>query len=216
MHKLSIRLSVALLTFLLGVCAAVAWLAGRSREEGPHVIIPDEKWVNIFFEAPGFGSKSINNLTAEANLPNLRTILLPEDDLEVRVWVGFGVRGVDGLILRRSADRWIGIHLHGMAERPPYPFHQEILAPPKSGWETAWLKLKDAGILTLPDSSSIQCDPRGVDGTSYVVEGNMNKTYRTYRYHDPNYGKCDEAKQMMKIGEIIDEEFGLEEFSVKE
>ena len=179
-------------------------------------MIPDAGWVPIFFEATGFGTKSINQLTNDANLPSLRTVLLPDDDLEARVWVGFGVRGVDGLMLRRSDGRWSAIHLHGMSERPPFPNSQETLVAPRSGWETAWQRLRDAGILTLPDAATLQCDPGGVDGTSYVVEINVNKTYRTYRYHDPNYAKCDEAKQMARIGEIIADEFGLEEFRLGE
>jgi predicted TIM-barrel enzyme len=34
-------------------------------------------------------------------------------------------------------------------------------------------------------------------------------------YDNPNYAKCNEAKQMIKIGDIIVEEFGVREFSIK-
>ena len=216
MPKLSTRLTVALLTFLLGTAVTLIWIIGHSHERGPRVVVPDDKWVSIFFEKAGFGSKSINELTAEADLPSLQTVLLPDNDLEVRVWVGFGLRGVDGLVIRRSGDQWSAIHLHGMAEHPPYPFYREALTVPKSGWETAWRKLTNAGILTLPDASAIQCEPGGPDGTSYVVETNVNKIYRTYKYHNPEYAKCDEAEQMIRIREVIADEFGLKEFNAKE
>jgi hypothetical protein len=44
------------------------------------------------------------------------------------------------------------------------------------------------------------------------VEVNKDKAYRTYMYDHPNHAKCDEAKQMLKVGEIIAEEFGVGEF----
>lgn len=77
-----------------------------------------------------------------------------------------------------------------------------------------WRELTDSGLLTLPDAASIQCDPRGKDGTSYVVEINMNRTYRTYMYRDPQYANCNEAKQMLRIGKIITDELGLKEFDL--
>lgn len=215
MRKPSIHLHVALFIFILGVCLTGGLLVSCTHQQEPRVIIPSENWVPIFFEATGAASKSINEVTKEANLPRLRTTLLPNDDLEIRVWIGFGLQGVDGLVLRRSSTRWSGIHLHGMGERPPFPSFQQKLEMPKSGWEIMWQRLTNAGMLTLPDAAAVECDPGGKDGTSYVVEINMNKTYRTYMYHDPDYAKCNEAKQVLKIGEIIGEEFGLDEFRIK-
>jgi hypothetical protein len=213
MHRLT---AIALLTLLVGVGAAAAWFIKHSPKQEPRVLIPDADWVPILFESTGLASKSINERTKEANLRSLRTTLLPDDDLEVRVWTGFGVLGVDGFILRRSSNQWSAIYLNGMAERPPFPNSQIALEAPKSGWEPAWQRLVDAGIVTLPDASALGCDTRGKDGTSYVVEINMNKSYRTYSYHDPNYSKCEEAKKMVKIRELIAHEFGLTNFRMIE
>jgi hypothetical protein len=55
----------------------------------------------------------------------------------------------------------------------------------------------------------VGCRVGGRDGMSYVVEINSDRTYRTYMYDNPFYAKCDEAKRMMKIGEIVADEFGL-------
>lgn len=175
--------------------------------------IPDQNWVPQIFERTGIASKPINQRAAESNLPLLKTVVLPNSDLEIRVWVGFGITGVDGLVLRRSADQWSAIHLHGMARREPFPNSQENLGSPKSGWQQLWKQLSDAGVLTLVDSFSIECNPGVLDGKSYVVETNTNRTYRTYAYPNPRYAKCEQAKQMVKIGEIISTEFGLDEFS---
>jgi hypothetical protein len=175
------------------------------RKEDLRLLIPNDTWEPIYF-------RSINERTGEANVPSLRTVVLPEGDFEVRVWAGFGLYGIDGLILRRSADRWSAVHLHGMSGRPPLGKYERELDAPKSGWPNAWQRLVDAGVLTLPDSSSIKCDSGINDGKSYVVEVNKDRVYRTYQYDNPDYAKCAEAKQMIKIGEVLAEEFGLEEF----
>ncbi|HKO60487.1 MAG TPA: hypothetical protein VJV03_04950 [Pyrinomonadaceae bacterium] len=195
---------------------SVGCLAHCTRVQEPRLEIPNEAWVPIFFEGTGAASKPINELTREAKLPSLRTIRMRGDDLEVRVWVGFGLQGVDGLVLRRSSNQWSAIHLHGMADRPPFPSSQQKLDAPKSGWEAAWRKLVEAGILTLPDASELRCRTYIKDGTSYIVETNMNSTYRTYLYDNPKYARCNEARQMIRIGEMIGDEFSLDNFMIKD
>lgn len=216
MSRPRITFLAALLTILLGIGASVACFKNGLRNEEPRVTIPNEDWVRVYFEAQGLASKSIDELTDEAHLPRLRTTKLPDSDLEVRVWVGFGVYGVDGLILRKSSHQWSAIHLHGMAEKPPFPNSKESLAPPKSGWETAWQRLTEGKILELPDASEVGCRTYIKDGVGYVVEISMNKVYRTYMYDNPKYAKCHEAKKMIRLGEIIADEFDLDEFKPTE
>ena len=223
MRKLTICLIVALLTFLLGITAATVWLAKRQsvvsepqknvvtvtpEKQGLSLNIPRATWEPIFFE-------SINERASVAKLPNLRTALLPNNDLEVRIWVGFGLTALEGLVLRRVDSQWSATHLEGIHSRLPKSEYQKRLQTPKSGWDASWQRLIDAGILTLPDASEVQCNAGVLDGMSYVIEINMNKTYRTYMYDNPNYAKCNEAKQMIKIGDIRVEEFGVRDFSIK-
>lgn len=66
----------------------------------------------------------------------------------------------------------------------------------------------DAGVLSLPDAGSIGCQVGGLDGISYVVETNMDKTYRTYMYDNPQFASCKEAKQIIEIVDILADEFG--------
>jgi hypothetical protein len=203
---LSTRIIVAALTFLIGISAATAWLFSRAPEQELRVSIPDERWVHIWFESTSMDTKSINEITSEAGLPNLRTTVLPGDDLEVRVWVDASEYG-RAFILRRSAGQWSAIRLRGMLRGQQLQKH-EVCAAPRSGWGGAWVRLVDAGILTLPDAAGIQCRAGVLDGVGYVVEVSTDKTYRTYMYDTPLYAKCDEAKQMIKIADIIEEEFG--------
>ena len=222
MSRIGNRFIVALVTFLLGVAITTVFLINRSTVtnttpqidaaqtgQAPRLLLPDDNWEPRFF-------RIINEHTSEANLPSLRTVALSGDDLEVRVWVGFGVFGEDALILRRTGGQWSALHLHGMAVRPPFVQSLNTLAAPRSGWEKAWERLENSGILTLPDAAAVLCNSLGLDGTYNVVETNVNRTYRTYRYANPNPPKCREARQMIEIGEIIAEEFSLNEFKISE
>ena len=179
---------------------------GQNRETVPRAT-PESRWEPIFF-------KAINDHTSQAGVPELRTVLLTGEDFEVRVWVGFGVNGEDGIILRRTSNQWSAVHLHGMAERPPFVRSVSNLETPRSGWKGAWQRLTEAGILTLPDALVAGCNTHIFDGAKYVVELNKDKRYRTYMYDNPTYSRCSEAKQMLKIGEIIAEEFTLREFKI--
>jgi hypothetical protein len=50
---------------------------------------------------------------------------------------------------------------------------------------------------------------------SYVVEYNRDGIYRTYLYDNPNYAKCDEAKRMIEIGNLIAGEFNVAEMATR-
>jgi hypothetical protein len=166
-------------------------------------------------------NKNFNERLSKVNLPSLRTVTLPEnDDFEVRVWIGFGQHGEDCFILRYLSGNWSAMHLEGMAEAPPFPNSLRPLSSPKSGWNNAWKKLTNAGILVLPNSEEVNCIPGIKDGVGYAVEYNKDMIYRTYHYPNPwydrppHYNRCNEAKQIILIGKIIGEEFGLELFDL--
>jgi hypothetical protein len=171
--------------------------------------IPKDGWEPIFFVA-------INERAKIANLKTLRADALPENEIEVRVWHGFGLTALEGFGLKRAAGKWSAIHLDGIHPRLPRSEYQRALQAPKSGWELCWQRLEEAGILTLPDAAAIGCSAMINDGMSYVVEFNSKGTYRTYLYDNPSYAKCNEAKQMIKIGNIISEEFGVSEMATNE
>lgn len=207
-RKLSTRLLIATFTFLIGIFAS-PWLLHLSPKQEFRVSIPDHRWVHIWFELTGLETKSLNEITHEAELPNLRAAALPGDDLEVRVWV-LGRQQSRALIVRRTAGRWSGIHLRGILTGQKIE-KREILSAPHSGWEGAWARLEGAGILILPDASEIQCRAGILDGIGYVVEVSKDRTYRTYMYDNPEYANCDDAKQMIKIADIIQDEFGWQD-----
>lgn len=201
MRNLKTRLIVALLTFVLGIATVTAWLLYLpSNNQEVHIILPNARWEPLFF-------KEINAVGEFAGLTELRRTRLAEGDVEVRVWWGFGLEPLEGVVLKRVGGQWSATHLKGDCYYKPQKTYRKDLRPPKSGWESYWKQLVDAGILTLPDASEVNCNVGGLDGGSYVVEINKDKTYRTYMYDLPTEAKCNEAKQMVKIGDIMFEEF---------
>jgi len=74
----------------------------------------------------------------------------------------------------------------------------------------------EMGITTLPDAEAIGCSPSVLDGMSYVVELNNERTYRTYLYDNPSYAKCEQAKRMISIGNFIAAEFGVPEMATRD
>jgi len=149
---------------------------------------------------------AINERAKAANLRPLNSMNLNGDDLEFRVWVGFGKKPLEGFVIRRANDQWEGTFLESMnaTTRPPY---RRELSSPVMGWEFLWSELVDSGLLTLPDASQFQ---GGVDGTSYLVELKKDGFYRTYFYGNPNYQEWKEARQMLKIADLLYTRFGVE------
>lgn len=173
-----------------------------SKRQELRLNIPKATWEPIFF-------RSIDERARQGRLETLRVRALPGDDFEVRVWHGFGLTLLEGFVLKRSGAQWSAIHLRGIPRNKRPQEFQKTLQPPKSGWDKSWQRLQDAGILSLPDAFAIDCSPMDVDGMSYVVEYNRDGIYRTYMYDNPDNAKCDEAKRMIEIGNMIAEEFNL-------
>ena len=111
--------------------------------------------------------------------------------------------------------QWSAIHLDGVTRNVATNESKRNLQSPKSGWDACWQQLQDAGILTLSDAAAIGCSAMVNDGMSYVVEYNRDGIYRTYLYDNPDYAKCNEAKRMINVGNIISEEFGVPEMATK-
>ncbi len=169
--------------------------------------VPNDTWEKIFFE-------SINERARIAHLGTLR-VALPKDDLELRVWNGFGLTALEGFVLRRHNGEWSAIHLDGIHSGLPKREYQKQLSAPKSGWDNVWRKLLEMGVTTLPDAAEIGCSTGALDGMSYVVEFNYELTYRAYLYDNPSYARCEQAKRMIRIGNFIADEFGVPEMATR-
>ena len=217
MIRTSAQLTITLLIFLISIIHAIFYVhnKGSAQQQSNvtdvahqdaqklHLSIPNASWEPIFF-------KSLETRIKQINLPRLRAIVLPnKDDLEVRFWIDVLPSRLDGVILRRINNEWSAIRIQGTSERQDFPLSQKQLAVPKSGWDGAWKKLLGAGVMTLPDASEVNCNVIMIDGLAFVIETNFNWSYRTYAYGNPQIAKCNEAKQIISIAQIIFDEFAL-------
>ncbi|MDQ6787025.1 MAG: hypothetical protein M3033_09480 [Acidobacteriota bacterium] len=208
MYKFSIRFSIVILTFFIGIFAAAHWFYNQEAQQ-VQIILLVSSGDSIYF-------KEINQATNLGGLTQLRKTYLGKDDIEVRVWRGFGLSPLEGVILKRTNGEWLALHIKTDHYAEPKQAEVKQLSPPKSGWESFWKQLVDKEILTLRQSSENECDIPGNDEMGYVIEINQDKTYRNYSY--PVSGKCREAKQTKDIGEFIGLEFdsGREECKTTE
>ena len=130
--------------------------------------IPNATWVKIYFEG-------IDKIVERNSIYKLSENVLAEGDFEIRVWVGFGIYGNDGLILKRSSGgNWTATYLSEMSchleDKGKYKDRGKYnLESPKSGWEETWKKLVNAGVLTLPDSSEINYEDKADEDRKSVV-----------------------------------------------
>lgn len=154
--------------------------------------------------------KDIDKVTKKANLTSLRTKELPKSDFEVRIWFMPGPLGTDGLVLNRTQNIWVASYVHGLRAKHGSDEGLKNLPMPKSGWDTAWGRLVDAGLLTIVDASELNCDDAGKDTIVYFVETNVNGTYRPYSYSNLDAAKCEDAKKMIQVLKVLNEEFGLD------
>src|SRR5215471_12518791 len=127
-----------------------------------------------------------------SKLESLRSLSLPKDDLEVRVWYPFGLIKMQGFVLKQTSGKWSATHLVTIYQGLPRSKFQETLGPPKSGWEKCWRRLEKAGIMTLPDATEIDCNVFNIDGEGLLVETSRSGVYRDYLYSSPGYSKCRE------------------------
>lgn len=158
--------------------------------------IPKASWEKIYFEG-------INERTDEAGLKSLRKTTLDKDDLEVRIWIGFGITTLEGFILRRIKDQWSAIYITGNYKSDKFINRNINLEEPKEGWNQTWQKLLNAEILNLPDAESINCNEGATDGFSYVLELKKGQNYRTYMYESPDMLISEKCKENIKIQNII-------------
>ena len=203
-------LPVVLVAVLLLVIPAIVTcqpssnvLVGNVKQKGSEPkSADDDSWRAIFF-------KEINKRAKLAGLHRLDSARVAGDDLEVRVWIGFGLLPLEGFVLTRKGGRWSGLHLRPIGPGLSRENYRESLDSPNSGWNELWDRLTREGILTLPDSSRLKDEVIVFDGEHFVFEVAANGTYRTYRYSNPEVQKWPQAIHLLRMVETIRGEFNI-------
>ncbi|CAN5323010.1 hypothetical protein BH10ACI1_BH10ACI1_00480 [soil metagenome] len=161
-------------------------------------------------------------LPKKTGLLTLENRDLPNEDLEIRVW-RFSAFGDKDLIfvLERIKGNWSANLLERTIAKkdisknnPSVKSSRRNLGQPKAGWETFWQRLVDVEILTLPDGDEVGNEVC-IDCWNFVVETKVAGNYRVYDYHVPEFSQSREAQQMVKIINIISDEFNLDVFDHK-
>jgi hypothetical protein len=148
----------------------------------------------------------------------------PNSDLEIRLWrfAAFGDRNLV-FVLTRTNEVWSAkivqrmidqkIVLSNTSNKLQYAkYFQRKLENPKADWENFWQKLVDEKILTLPDGIEVGIEPFP-DSWEFVVETKVDNNYRNYSYLSPEvFEEIKEAQQMVKIINLVSDEFNLYDF----
>ena len=171
----------------LGITAALALLGilGCQRDTP----VPPEIWKPAYF-------LGIDSLTDRVNIPKLRDSKLPQGDIELRVWIGFGMARLQGLSINRNRGEWSAVYISETEDGLSGSIRE---TRPQTDWENFWMTLKKQGILTLPDQSELKSMVLVLDGESYVVEYFVDGDYRSYMYSNPDYQRGPEAKKIIEI-----------------
>ena len=172
-------------------------ISGQRRDMGDSSDY-NNRWKPFFF-------REINERARLAKLKDLRTAVLRNNDLELRLWIGFGPVALKGFVLKRRGSTWSATYLRSINRSVARNDYQKVLAAPKSGWEGLWKRLNDNGVLTLPGAteSGVQ------DGESFVVEIKTGSSYRTYMYNNPEAKGSSEGRNIIEIVQTIWDEFDV-------
>jgi hypothetical protein len=189
------RILLALLSFglLCGTATAQSrpWTAASS---GVIAVVPPDSGEHDFVPfAREYGQR--------LGLPDLRHATLAPDDLEVRLWSGFGLTGVHLLRLERQDGRWRATEFH------PDRVGSDSLGrafPDSVAWVQRWMRAIDAGLLALPAVPQ-RNDPRMIaDGHSFVVEYRLQDRYGTAGADNPAiYCSADDRQLLRVVGELL-------------
>lgn len=146
------------------------------------------------------------------NIKPLKTQELGTNDLEIRIWVGFGEPPEPvGFILEKKDEKWKAFYLSSNTKT-----NLKILSTPaKNDWNTFWQKLESKDILIIKDSMELGRDNGYTDASNIFVEIKQGSTYRNYSYvqRDLAANMNEEQKQswrkLIEICSIISDEFNI-------
>ena len=130
-----------------------------------------------------------------AGLSDLSKGTKAANELEVRLWYGFGLTGVDGFVLRRMGDRWTGETVTPIGRTTCY----ERRPTRQADWGVIWQQVRGSGLAGLPPKPSRDPKRLVLDGYSYVLEWWEGGRYRTFVYDNPDVFKTDEDLRMILI-----------------
>lgn len=162
-----------------------------------------KSWEPIFFE-------EISERIEGTDIKNLRDEALPSASREVRVWVGFNLSPLRGILLKQTSGVWSARYVPPAGGSAKTPRAARPLSSPRSGWNALWEKLESLGIYTLPDAVDIGVNNPYPEATCVVIEVKTSDSYRTYKYSGLYPAEAPEVKNVVEIINTLSDEFGVQ------
>ena len=148
------------------------------------------------------------------------------DSIQIRIWYGCPRDSGDLLVVLKNNKKKWEAEICKIGCPPSFEHWGDSIVriifkdSPKSGWTKFINQLFDLSILTLPDEKQLKNLHYSVpmDGCGVEVEIAIKNVYREYGYGNPDdyEDKFLEAKNILSILHLINEEFGVrEKFKIK-
>jgi len=157
--------------------------------------------------------KSIKKYTIEYGIEDLQTKVFKNGDFEVRIWSSVS-NGTAAVLIKKENDSMRIYYLDDLLNTYDriidliglYSPNIVLIDSSSTNTKRIWTELMENDILNLPDEENIIDSYMVLDGSVYIVEICNNMGYRCYHYTNPDLYEVEEAKKMMKIIEIINNE----------
>jgi hypothetical protein len=162
----------------------------------------EKRWEQILF-------REIDGRIEGSGIAPLREKELLPGEKEVRIWVGFDLYPLNGIILRENEGKWSGSYVVPVklsSSSKPIA----ALREPTSGWNALWQRLEELDFYTLPDSEDIGATNGYPDAKGAVIEIKTKESYRTYMYGGLRTPEADESKKVVEICRTLSREFGID------
>lgn len=136
------------------------------------------------------------------------------DSLQFRIWLGHSMAIVNHIVILKCKDqKWDGqLVSFSIDDENNYVNKKVRKISPRSGWGTLIDSLYKLKIATLPHETNIAgYNGAGADGISYDFEIATSKSYRIYRYSNPEENiHFRQAVLVLQIANLLENEFDLQ------
>lgn len=167
---------------------------------------PNQNSNSSDFTIESVTTREVNQVLALAKMPRLEDVPLARNDVEIRVWRGFGIAPLEGVIFSRRNGVYAATHLKADQYYAPTIVSVSILDPPRTGWEKFWGNVLEESIGPLLLSTADCYDSGHTDGLGYVLEKKESGDNYSMKFVDQS--RCHEIARIDDIAIAIAVEFG--------
>jgi hypothetical protein len=135
-----------------------------------------------------------------AGLPDLEEMQISRGDIGLRLWDGFGLTGIRGLVLQRTRGVWRASLVEPKVSGGGYRVRQ---LPDTVAWAERWAEAIRAGLLNVEPVASRADGLVARDGYAVVVELYEGGRYRTAGSEAVDAPCGTDTRRLLEIAEIL-------------